>query len=213
MSDFVIPWTASRPWDFPGKSTGVGCHFLLQGVFPTQGWNLGLPHCRQMLYHLSYQRSHVTYVRPPKRSYGLWVSKGTQSTSATQTGGNWKNKQSNSFSIFSFDLLVPSCLQPNQRLEVKGSQFTQSIKVSLLEPRVQKDCCQSLSHVQLCNPMDCRLPGSSIHGISRQEYWSGLSFPSPGDLSDPGIEPGYPALQADALPFEPPGKPKEKVRK
>ena len=37
------------PWDFPGKSTGVGCHFLLQGIFPTQGSNLGLPHCRQML--------------------------------------------------------------------------------------------------------------------------------------------------------------------
>ena len=43
-------------------------------------------------------------------------------------------------------------------------------------------------------------------GFSRQEYWSGLSFPSPGDLPDPGIEPGSPALQADALPSEPPGK-------
>ena len=41
----------------------------------------------------------------------------------------------------------------------------------------------------------------------RQEYWSGLPFPSPGDLSNPGIEPGSPALQADALPSEPPGKP------
>ena len=39
----------------------------------------------------------------------------------------------------------------------------------------------------------------------RQEYWSGLSFPSPGDLPDPGIEPGSPALQADSLPTEPPG--------
>ena len=37
------------PWDFPGKNTGVGCHFLLQGIFPTQGLNPGLPHCRQML--------------------------------------------------------------------------------------------------------------------------------------------------------------------
>ena len=46
-----------RPWDFPGKSTGVGCHFLLQEIFPTQGLNPGLPHCRQMLYHLSHQRS------------------------------------------------------------------------------------------------------------------------------------------------------------
>ena len=44
--------------------------------------------------------------------------------------------------------------------------------------------------------------------ISRQEYWSGLPFPSPGDLLDPGIEPGSPSLQADALPSEPPGKPK-----
>ena len=43
-------------------------------------------------------------------------------------------------------------------------------------------------------------------GFSRQEYWSGLPFPSPGDLPDPGIEPGSPTLQADALPSEPPSK-------
>ena len=43
--------------------------------------------------------------------------------------------------------------------------------------------------------------------FSRQEYWSGLPFPSPVDLSDPGIEPGSPTLQADALLSEPPGKP------
>ena len=42
--------------------------------------------------------------------------------------------------------------------------------------------------------------------FSRQEYWSGLPFPSPGDLPNPGIEPGSPVLQADALPSEPPGK-------
>ena len=42
------------PWDFRGKSTGVGCHFLLQGIFPTQGWNPGVLHCRQILYQLSY---------------------------------------------------------------------------------------------------------------------------------------------------------------
>ena len=43
------------PWDFPGKNTRVGCHFLLQGIFPTQGSNPGLLHFRQMLYHLSHQ--------------------------------------------------------------------------------------------------------------------------------------------------------------
>ena len=42
-------------------------------------------------------------------------------------------------------------------------------------------------------------------GFSRQEYWSGLPFPSPGDLPDPGIEPGSPALEADALTSVPPG--------
>ena len=45
-------------------------------------------------------------------------------------------------------------------------------------------------------------------GFSRQEYWSGLSFPSPGDLPNPGIEPGTPALEADALTSEPPWKPR-----
>ena len=48
-------------------------------------------------------------------------------------------------------------------------------------------------------------------GFSRQEYWSGLPFPSPGDLPDPGIELESPALQADALPSEPPGKPPVKT--
>ena len=43
--------------DSPGKSTGVGCHALLQGIFPSQGSNPGLPHCRQIFYHLSQQGS------------------------------------------------------------------------------------------------------------------------------------------------------------
>ena len=44
-------------------------------------------------------------------------------------------------------------------------------------------------------------------GFSKQEYWNGLPFPSPGDLPDTGIKPGSPTLQADALLSEPPGKP------
>ena len=60
----------------------------------------------------------------------------------------------------------------------------------------------------LCDPMDCSPPGLSVHGISRQEYLSGLSFPSPVDLPDPGIKLRSPTLQADTLTSEPPGKPK-----
>ena len=52
----------------------------------------------------------------------------------------------------------------------------------------------------------CAYHTSPSMGFSRQEYWSGLPFPSPEDLPDPGTEPGSPALQADALPSEPPGK-------
>ena len=48
---------------------------------------------------------------------------------------------------------------------------------------------------------------SSDLGFSRQEYWSGLPFPSPGDIPDPGIKPRSPALEADALTSEPPEKP------
>ena len=59
----------------------------------------------------------------------------------------------------------------------------------------------------LCNSVGCSPPGSSVQGFSRQEYWSGLPFPSPGDPPNPGIEPRSPALQADALSSEPPGKP------
>ena len=46
----------------------------------------------------------------------------------------------------------------------------------------------------LCKPVDCSPPGPLSMGFSRQEYCSGLPFPSPGDLPDPGIEPGSPAL-------------------
>ena len=46
-------------WNFPGKNTGVGCHSLLQGIFPAQGSNPGLLNCRQILYHLSYQMVFV----------------------------------------------------------------------------------------------------------------------------------------------------------
>ena len=47
------------PWDFPGKTTRVGCHCLLQEIFPTQGLNPGLPRCRQTLYCLSHQGANI----------------------------------------------------------------------------------------------------------------------------------------------------------
>ena len=60
------------PWDSPGKNTGVGCHFLLQGIFLTQESNPGLLHCRWILYHLSHQgspsiqESSIIFIHPEK---------------------------------------------------------------------------------------------------------------------------------------------------
>ena len=51
------PSGSSICWDSPGKNTGVGGHAFLQGIFPTQGSNLGLPYCTWILYHLNHQRS------------------------------------------------------------------------------------------------------------------------------------------------------------
>ena len=62
--------------------------------------------------------------------------------------------------------------------------------------------------VSSCDPMDCSSPGSSDPGIPRQEYWSGLTFPSPGDLPHPGIELMSPALADRFFTTESPGKPK-----
>ena len=53
----LYPTMILCPWDSLGKNIGVGCHFLLQGIFPTLGLNLGLLHCRRILYHLGHQES------------------------------------------------------------------------------------------------------------------------------------------------------------
>ena len=62
VSDSETPWTVAHQaplclWDFPGENTGVGCHFLLQGIFLTQKSNHGLLHCRQILYQVNLQGS------------------------------------------------------------------------------------------------------------------------------------------------------------
>ena len=56
-TSWTVAYRLLHPWNFPGKGTGVGCHFLLQGFCPIQGLNPGLPHCKQTLYRLSHQGS------------------------------------------------------------------------------------------------------------------------------------------------------------
>ena len=87
------------------------------------------------------------------------------------------------------------------------------VRSVLMAPRLWAifSCVQSLSHVQFF----ATVPWTGMHQVplsmefSRQEHWSGLLFPSPGDLPNPGIEPGSPALQAYSLPTELWGKPQK----
>ena len=57
MSDFLWPHGLYSPWNSPGQNTGEGSLSLLQGIFPAQGWNPGLPHCRWILYQLNHKGS------------------------------------------------------------------------------------------------------------------------------------------------------------
>ena len=122
--DYSLPGSSVHG-DSPGKITGVGGHALLQGIFPTQGLNTGLLHCRQILYHLSH------------------------------------------------------CCCCCCRCQV-ASVVSDSVRPHRRQP------------TRLLCPWD----------FFRLEYWSGLPFPSPGDLPDAGIEHRSPALQADFLPTE-----------
>ena len=128
------PLGSSVHGDSSGKNTGVDCHAFFKRIFPTQGMNPGLLHCRQILYYLSHQGS-------PKR------------------------------------LVV--VFQSLSRVRFFATPWT----------------------VVHQAPLSMEFP--------RQECWSGLTFPSPGDLPDPGIEPGSPAFQAVSLPTELLGKPSD----
>ena len=85
-------------------------------------------------------------------------------------------------------------------LVVRGAPSSQ-LQFSLCVCSVPQSC------PTVCHPLDCARQAPLFMGFPRQEYWSGLPFPSPGDLPNPGIEPGCPISQADSLPTEPPGKP------
>ena len=74
MSNSLQPHRLYSPWNSPGQNTGVGSLSLLQGIFPTQGWNPGLPHCRQIVYQLSHEGSPriLEWVAYPFSSGSFW---------------------------------------------------------------------------------------------------------------------------------------------
>ena len=74
VSNSLQPNGLDSPWNSPGQNNGVGSHSLLQGIFPTQGWNPGLSHCRKILYQLSHMGSPriLEWVAYPFSSGSSW---------------------------------------------------------------------------------------------------------------------------------------------
>ena len=100
--------------------------------------------------------------------------------------------------LLSFNGLVLSTIQI--------TCFVIKVSVKAMDTHRESEA-KSLSRVQLfATPWTVGHQAPPSMGFPRQEYWNGVPFPSPGDIPDPGIEPGSPTLQADALPSEPPGK-------
>ena len=118
----------------------------------------------------------------------------------------WFKPKRNTHSVLGYALMKVSMFHFCQYLL---NEWIYSFLLSMIFDAVHSESESKVAQScpTLCDPMDCSPPGSSVHGILQQEYWSGLPFPSPGDLPNPGIKPRSPALQADVLPSEPPGKP------
>ena len=109
--------------------------------------------------------------------------------------------------VLSFWYIVPFIILKRLTLSLLVLCASKSI---LFEIKIVTSACvhgKHFSHVWLCaTPWTVAHQALLSVGFSRQEYWSGLPFPSPGDLPDPGIKPRSPALQTDVLTSEPPGK-------
>ena len=132
------------PWDFPGKNTGVGCHFILQGIFPTQGLNPCL------LKAFCIERGFFTTEPPGKHIY-----------------------------IYIY-IYIYTHTHTHRDIYMRVHIYSE---------------VKSLIHVRpFATPWIVAHQAPRSMGYSRHEYWSGLLFPSPGDLPDPGIKPRSAAL-------------------
>ena len=133
----------------------MACHFLLQGIFPTQGSNPGLPYGRPILYQLSYKGS-------PLKNMLLMQIIINDFYLSKQEGG-WYPEGGRSFTLKRrTSLLLLSCM-----------------------------CVVTQLCPALCDPWTITRQAPLSMEFSRQAYWSWLPFPSPGDLPNPGIKPGF----------------------
>ena len=157
---FATPWSPVSllcPWDFPGNNTGVGYHFLLQGIFPMQGSNMGLLHCGQILYGLSHL--YVILIPGCNVCKLLTAAKSLQSCPTLRPHRRKRTR------------LPRPWDSPGKNTGVGCRFLLQCVKVKR-EREVSRSC------PTLSDPMDCSLPGSSVHGIfqARVLEWGAIAF-------------------------------------
>ena len=201
-------------WNFPGKNTGMGCHFLLREIYLTQDSNLCLlhwqvdfffffttetpgksfpkcppPHPLQKVYHfLCFSSPRFRFLLTHFRTLKTHIHRYTHTALKSKFPPPPGQQGPIDLTVYCF-CIWPVSLPSKQVLRAK-----------LL-----------LSCLSLCNPMDCRTPVSSVHGASpRQEYGEGCHFRLQGFFPTQGWNPGLLCLQrwqARSFPLAPPGKP------
>ena len=151
---FVISWTVAHQtplsMNSPGKNTGVGSHSLLQGIFPTQGSNPGLLHCRQVLYQLSHQRSpfHTVVVQSLSWFDSLWSQRLQRARLPCPSPSPKVFPSSCSLhwwcraAVSSFETLFSFCPQsfPASRTIPKSLQFESGLKGLFILPSGKSRC-------------------------------------------------------------------------
>ena len=203
LSDCLWPHGLYSPWNSLGQTTGVGSHSLLQRIFPTQGSNPGLMHCRLILYQLSHRG------RP-----GIlkWVRSNQSILKEISPECSLEG------------LMLKLKLQYFGHLLQRADSFEKTLTLGKIEGRRRRGRQRMRWLDGIMDSMDMSLsklrwwtrrPGMlQSMGLQRVRHNRAIELnwtepiPSPEDLPDPGIKPGSPALPTDSLPAELPEKPK-----
>ena len=153
MSDSLWPHGLYSPWNSPGQNIGVGSLSLLRGIFPTQGSNPGLLHCRQILYQLSHQGSPriLEWVACPFSSRS---SRPRNRTGVSCITGrfftNWAIREAQNISKCNL-----RCCPPDNGWDVNFENIMSCLRA----------CLVAQSCLSICDPLVYRPPGSSVHEI------------------------------------------------
>ena len=195
VSDSLWPLGPYSPWNSPDQNSGMGSLSFLQGILPTQGSNPSLLHCSWILHQLSH-KGNPSILEQVAYPFSTRSSRPRNQTRVSGMAGrfftNWAELSGNHQGRGGMLAKYWAYHGKEIGLPLGGA------------PGWEPLCCHLSLGSQLCptrvTPFTVQAPLPM--GFSRQEYWSGLPFLSPGDLPDLGIEPVSLALQANSLPTE-----------